>query len=50
MKLVSTRNWNFTFAVYDFTFNGMDNNNDNGVDGDTSSNNNVLENNDNVSD
>ena len=45
LRLVSTRNWDFKFSVYDFTFNGMDGNEE--VGGDTGLNNDALENNDN---
>lgn len=47
LKLVSTRDWNFTFSIYDFAFDGVDNNNDNEVIDDTV--NNILGNNDNDS-
>lgn len=42
LKLVSTSDWNFTFSIYDFAFNGVDNN-DNEVIDDTV--NNILGNN-----
>lgn len=43
LKLVSTRDWNFTFSIYDFAFDGVDNE----VIDDTV--NNILGNNDNDS-
>ena len=45
LKLISTRDWNFKFSVYDFTFSSMDGNN-NEVGSDIDLNNNALENND----
>ncbi|RGB23950.1 hypothetical protein C1646_773765 [Rhizophagus diaphanus] len=46
LKLVSTRDWDFTFSIYDFAFDGVDNN-DNEVIDETV--NNILGNNDNDS-